>query len=85
MYAHDRDQRDPAIEGFQGGQLGPKTDEDWHTQTAVNALFFCFRSPQASYLEGMYMDNLPHHKDFTRSKPGDVSVFLRDMQLCRIN
>ena len=22
------------------------------------------------------MDNLPHHKDFTRSKPGDVSAFL---------
>jgi hypothetical protein len=24
----------------------------------------------------MYMENIPHHKDFTRSKPGDVSVFL---------
>ena len=44
-------------------------DEDWHTQNEVNALFFCFRSPQASYLEGMYMENIPHHKDFTRSKP----------------
>jgi len=22
------------------------------------------------------MDNIPHHKDFTRSKPGDVSAFL---------
>ena len=22
------------------------------------------------------MENIPHHKDFTRSKPGDVSVFL---------
>ena len=38
--------------------------------------FFCFRSPQASYLEGMYMENIPHHKAFTRSKPGDVSAFL---------
>ena len=38
--------------------------------------FFCFRSPQASYLEVMYMENIPHHKDFTRSKPGDVSAFL---------
>ena len=37
--------------------------------------FFRFRSPQASYLEDMYMDNIPHHKDFTRSKPGDVSAF----------
>jgi hypothetical protein len=24
----------------------------------------------------MYMENIPHHKDFTRSKPGDVSAFL---------
>jgi hypothetical protein len=32
--------------------------------------------PQASYLEGMYMENIPHHKDFTQSKPGDVSAFL---------
>ena len=38
--------------------------------------FFCFSSPQASYLEGMYMDNIPHHKDFTRSTPGDCSAFL---------
>ena len=38
--------------------------------------FFCFSSPQASYLEGMYMDNIPYHKDFTRSKPGDCSAFL---------
>jgi hypothetical protein len=22
------------------------------------------------------MENIPHHKDFTRSKPGDVSAFL---------
>jgi hypothetical protein len=24
----------------------------------------------------MYMENIPHHRDFTRSKPGDVSAFL---------
>jgi hypothetical protein len=42
LYAHDRDPRDPAIEGFQGGSIGPKTDEDWHTQNEVNALFFLF-------------------------------------------
>jgi len=24
----------------------------------------------------MYMENIPHHKDFTRSKPEDVSAFL---------
>jgi hypothetical protein len=24
----------------------------------------------------MYMENIPHHKAFTRSKPGDVSAFL---------
>jgi hypothetical protein len=24
----------------------------------------------------MYMENIPHHKDFTRSKAGDVSAFL---------
>jgi hypothetical protein len=56
--------------------LAPKTDEDWHTQNEVNALFFGFRSPQASYLEGMYMEDIPRHKDFPRSKLGDVSAFL---------
>jgi hypothetical protein len=44
VYAHDRYPRDPAIEGLQGGQLGPKTDEDWHTQNEVNTLFFFFIS-----------------------------------------
>jgi hypothetical protein len=24
----------------------------------------------------MYMENISHHKDFTRSKPGDVPAFL---------
>ena len=61
---------------FKAASLAPKTDEDWHTPNEVNTLFFCFRSPQDSYLEGMYMENIPHHKDFTRSKPGDVSAFL---------
>jgi hypothetical protein len=42
MYAHDRDLRDPAIEGFQGGWLGLKTDEDWYTHNEVNTLFFLF-------------------------------------------
>ena len=27
-------------------------------------------------MEGMYMENIPHHKAFTRSKPGAVSAFL---------
>ena len=30
----------------------------------------------ASYLEGMCMEDIPCHKDFTRSKLGDVSAFL---------
>ena len=37
---------------------------------------FSFRSPPASYLEGMYMEDIPRHKDFTRSKLADVSAFL---------
>jgi hypothetical protein len=58
--------------------LAPKTDEDWHTPHEVNTLSFLFfvRSPPASYLEGMYMEDIPRHKDFTRSKLGDVSAFL---------
>jgi len=52
VYAHDRYPRDPAIEGLQGGQLGPKTDEDWHTQNEVNTLFFFLFPFSTGFLPG---------------------------------